>query len=191
MLLLPGNHDDPEQLRQVFAHHPYWQSGPFAHYAVQVAGVKIIALDTTVPGHSHGRLCAHRLQWLAEQLQRSAEQDVVVAMHHPPFRTGITYMDEMGLLEGSEALHALLRQHPSVQRVLCGHVHRSVQALWGGTLAMCAPSVAHQVVLDLRPGAPGQWAMEPAAGLVHAWGPECGWLSHSLAIGHGAESFDF
>jgi hypothetical protein len=48
-----------------------------------------------------------------------------------------------------------------VQRLVCGHLHRSIQARFGGSLAMTAPSPAHQVCLDLAPDAASAWTLEP------------------------------
>eukprot|EP00952_Eustigmatos_sp_NYUAD-ZCMA_P004637 20410-Eustigmatos_ZCMA.PRE.1 len=65
-------------------------------------------------------------------------------MHHPPFEAFLDYMDGIGLREGRDALAELIAQHPQVCRVLCGHLHRSVQTHWAGTVVQTAPSTAHQ-----------------------------------------------
>ena len=52
----------------------------------------------------------------------SAPGRVALAMHHPPFKTGITWMDESGF-EGLELFEATIREHP-VERIVCGHIHR-------------------------------------------------------------------
>lgn len=49
-----------------------------------VDGLRIIALDTTVPGWHHGELTGAQLQWLADELSTSAPRGTVIALHHPP-----------------------------------------------------------------------------------------------------------
>ena len=53
-------------------------------------------------------------------------------------------MDAMGL-EAPEALAGIIRRHAQLERIICGHIHRSIQARFAGTLASVAPSTAHQV----------------------------------------------
>jgi hypothetical protein len=71
----------------------------------------------------------------------------------------------------------------------CGHVHRMVQTRFADTVATIAPGVAHQVVFDIRPGAPSRWNLEPPAMLVHRFTPDWGFVSHIVYIGdHGADA---
>ncbi|MBV8621385.1 MAG: phosphodiesterase [Curvibacter sp.] len=181
--LLPGNHDDRQQLRACFADHPWLGDHGFVQYSVPVGALQLIVLDTVVPGASEGRLCRERLDWLATELGRQPGRPVVIAMHHPPFVTGIGHMDQIGLLEGADELEALVARHPQVERVICGHLHRSIQVRFGGSLASTAPSPAHQVVLDLAPDAASAWALEPPGFCLHAL-PDGGRLiSHTAASG--------
>lgn len=166
--LMPGNHDDRQQLRASFPDHPYLGREGFVQYSVPIGGLQLITLDTVVPQASEGSLCAERLAWLAEQLERHRQQPVVVAMHHPPFQTLIGHMDEIGLLSGAAELEALLARYPNVQRVICGHLHRSIQVGFAGTLALTVPSPAHQVCLDLSPQAESAWSLEPPGFAIHA-----------------------
>jgi len=185
--LLPGNHDDRAGLRAAFADHAHLQSsrGPddFVSYAVDLGGLRLVALDTVAPGAPHGELCAERLQRLDALLSADSQTPTVLAMHHPPFETGIGHMDAIGLRQGGPELAALLRRHPQVQRVVCGHLHRPIQALWAGTLAMTAPSTAHQVCLDLAPDAASRFTLEPPGFLVHAWSATAPLVTHQAAIG--------
>lgn len=181
--LMPGNHDDRDQLRRSFAQHTYLGDEGFVQYAVRVGGLHLLALDTCVPGHSHGSLCAERLRWLEQQLARVSGEPVVVAMHHPPFDTLIGHMDEIGLRQGAEALEALIARHPNVERVICGHLHRSIETRFGGSIASTAPAPAHQVWLDLAPDAASAWVLEPPGFRVHAWSPQGRLVSHLAAIG--------
>lgn len=171
--LLPGNHDDRDQLRRSFPDHAYLGTGAdthgFVQYSVRVGALRLLTLDTCVPGASHGTLCERRLAWLEAQLDACRHEPVVVAMHHPPFQTLIGHMDEIGLLEGADALEALLRRYTNVERVICGHLHRAIDVRFGGTIASTSPAQAHQVCLDLAPDAASAWTLEPPAFRVHAW----------------------
>ncbi|MDD0811878.1 phosphodiesterase [Curvibacter sp. RS43] len=179
--LLPGNHDERQQLRASFPDMPWLGRDGFVQYSVPVGELQLIVLDTVVPGEPHGSLCEERLAWLAAELERQRQRPVLIAMHHPPFATLIGHMDAIGLRQGGPELEALLRQHPNVERVLCGHLHRSIQVRFGGTLAMTVPSPAHQVCLDLAPDAASAWTLEPPAYALHAW-PEAGPLVSHLAL---------
>ena len=189
--LLPGNHDDRDQLRQSFPDHAYLGINGFVQYSVAVGGLQLIALDTVVPRASEGGLCAERLQWLSGQLDAHRDRPVVIAMHHPPFQTLIGHMDAIGLLSGTAELEALVARHPNVERVICGHLHRAIQVRFGGTLAATVPSPAHQVCLDLAPDAASAWTLEPPGFGLHAL-PESGRLvSHTVASGHYEGPFPF
>jgi 3',5'-cyclic-AMP phosphodiesterase len=210
--LLAGNHDDRNALRSVLPPPPLGEAcgvpkerpWPFLgvtgggggagdlRYSVAIGELQLVALDTTVPGQPHGTLSPERLAWLADRLDACEGRPVIVAMHHPPFRTFIEHMDEMGLLQGAEELESLLRAHPNVERVICGHVHRAVQVRFGGTIASICPSPAHQVALDLRHEGVAAWTLEPGAFQVHAWEPGSGLVTHQGHVGpyEGPYPFD-
>jgi 3',5'-cyclic AMP phosphodiesterase CpdA len=168
VFVLPGNHDERQQLRAGFPDHRYLaRDGEFLHYAIDEYPVRLLALDTVIPGQPGGTLCARRLRWLDERLSES-DAPTVIALHHPPFTTGIDHMDQMRL-DNPAALADLVRRHPQVQRVICGHLHRPIQTLFAGTMASVCPSTAHQVALDLKPGSAARFVMEPSAFQLHLW----------------------
>lgn len=181
--LMPGNHDDRQQLRASFPEHRYLGTEGFVQYSVAIGGLQLIALDTVVPQASEGSLCAERLGWLAAQLEIHRERPVVVAMHHPPFQTLIGHMDEIGLLRGAAELEALLARYPNVERVICGHLHRAIQVRFAGTLALTVPSPAHQVCLDLSPQAASAWSLEPPGFGIHALPSGGRMVSHTAYSG--------
>jgi len=90
-------------------------------------------------------------------------------------------MDAM-MLEDGAALAEVIGRHPQVARVLCGHVHRSVQCRFAGTLGQIAPGTAHAVRLALA-GQPSRWVMEPPGVLLHEWRDGRGLVSHLDFIG--------
>ena len=185
LYLLPGNHDERAQLRRSFAHHGYLGDGEFVQYDVSLGGhgLRLVALDTVEPGAPHGRLCTKRLQWLADALDRHRGEPVVIAMHHPPFETLIGHMDRIGLLQGADELAEMLAAHPSVERVICGHLHRTIYSRVGGVVASTAPSPAHQVCLDLAPDAASAWILEPPGFHLHAWMGPGRMVTHVAAVG--------
>ncbi len=189
--LIPGNHDEREAMRAAFPGHAYLrEGGEFIQYAIDAHPLRIVGLDTVVPGQGGGHLCAGRLAWLDATLAARPSAPTVVLLHHPPFRTFIGHMDEQGL-DNAEGLAEVIRRHPQVERLLCGHLHRPIEARFAGTIACTAPSPAHQVALDLADDAASRFVMEPPSYRVHAWTPETGVISHTAFIGQHAGPFPF
>lgn len=180
--LLAGNHDARDALREVFADQAWLPPSGFLQYVVEGLPLRLVALDTLEPGKGWGVLCRERLDWLAARLAES-DRPTMILMHHPPFACGIDAMDSVRLGQGGAALEALVRRYPQVERVLCGHVHRSIHKRWAGTLASIAPSTAHQATLDLRDGAPLSMRLEPPGVALHLWQAEHGLVSHLSPIG--------
>jgi 3',5'-cyclic AMP phosphodiesterase CpdA len=181
--LLPGNHDDRTALRQAFAGAGRLpRAGEFLHYVVEELPVRLIALDSQVPGETGGALCPARLDWLSARLDEAPARPTVIAMHHPPFISGIVGMDVINCAN-SDALGSLVVRHPQVERIICGHIHRPICLRWHGTVVTSAPSTAHQVALDLGPDSPVAWIMEPPACHLHYWQPGTGLVTHLSYIG--------
>jgi 3',5'-cyclic AMP phosphodiesterase CpdA len=190
--LLVGNHDERAALRRVFAERDELQHGEFVQYALDLGPLRVLALDSQIPGTSGGTLCEARLAWLAGQLDAARDRPVVVALHHPPFVSGIDHMDAMRLAPDAAArLDTLLRAHPNVERVLCGHVHRAMYTRFGGTIAAAVPAPAHQVTFDLRDDAPSSFSMEAPAFAVHRYTPEAGLTSHHVYVDAGDGPYPF
>ena len=191
VFLIPGNRDDRSALRAEFGRDGYLpEDGPFLQYVIDDYPVRLIALDTVMAGSKLGEMCSDRLRWLEARLGEAHGRPTVVFMHHPPFRTGVPFMDEQ-VFTGADALEDVIRRHASVERVLCGHLHRPIQRLWGGTLAAVAPSTAFHMPLDLHPNATMGVMLEPAAGLLHVWQPETGLITHLLPLARHPGPYPF
>lgn len=182
VLVLPGNHDDRDRMRAAFGGTsalPVSAQTPFLHYAVKIGPIRLIALDTLDPGKTTGLLCADRLGWLTDRLTEDQESPTVVAMHHPPFQTGMPLMDRYGL-EGRQAFEAVVARAGNVHRIIAGHVHRAVTTLVAGVTAQIAPSTAHTLALDLLPEMQPSWTDEPAGLLLHCWSGDARMVTHHL-----------
>ena len=189
--VIPGNHDDREAMRRAFRGDDYLPRSGFLNYAVEDLPLRLVALDTLIAGESGGELDDERLAWLDRTLAQAPDRPTLIIMHHQPFATGIVAMDRIGCA-GGDKFAALLARHPQVERVLCGHLHRSIQTRLGRhAIVSTAPSTAHQVPLDLRPDAPLSFVMEPPGYQLHLWRPDSGFVSHTAVIGRYAGPYAF
>ena len=188
--LVPGNHDRREALREVFDDVPYWSAEGRLNYVIDEHPVRLIALDTQVPGKTEGEVGADQLAWLEARLAEAPKRPTIIFMHHPPFPTGIGHMDRINCGDG-DAMAPIVARHPQVERVLCGHHHRPIQIRWAGTIGSVAPSTAHQVSLDLTPDGPASFHMEPPAFHLHSYVPGAGIITHQAYIGEFAGPYPF
>lgn len=191
--LMPGNHDERGALRAAFPDHAYLHNQDtqgFIQYTVDLPDLRLVALDTVVAGAGHGALCSHRLDWLDRTLRAAPYMPTLLAMHHPPFQTHIGHMDALGLLEGGDAFAEIVSRHRQIERIVCGHIHRSIQCRVAHTVAMTVPSTAHQIALDIGDSA-GSYTLEPPGMSLHVWrsGPDL--VTHLLPIGDFPGPFAF
>ena len=189
VLAVPGNHDERHAMRTAFADMGYLPASGFLHYAVERGDLRIIGLDTLVPGEGRGELCAERLAWLDDTLGQKPDMPTFILMHHPPFLTGIAHMDRQGLT-GREEFAAIMQRHSQVQAITCGHQHRPTFTLVGGRPAMICPSPSHQVALDLRPDGPSAFRLEPPGYMLHRWANNQ-LVSHVAVLGDWPGPFPF
>jgi Icc protein len=189
--VIPGNHDRRATLRAGLVNLPGVTSDPkFVQYAVDDFPVRLVMLDTLVPGEAHGELCSERLAFLDRVLAERPDKPTLIGMHHPPFACGIDHMDRINL-RNAAAFAAVMARHGQVERIVCGHDHRSVIARVGNAIASIGPSVAHQVELELRPDAAGAFVMEPPAFQLLRWTPATGIVSHIAYVGDYPGPFPF
>lgn len=181
---IPGNHDGPA-FWDVFADRMSGAERGLGH-VVDLPGLRIIMLDTTVPGAAGGQIAANRADWLARALPDDAS--ALLALHHPPVPTGIAHMDRIGL-KGAARLAEALAPHPPLA-IVAGHIHRTIHAALDGIPVIVGPSPAHAVTLDLRPDAPASLTMEPPAVLLHEIGPH-GLRTHLSHVGDHPGPFPF
>src|SRR5436190_17667118 len=90
---IPGNHDSRELMRAAFPAASYAHaSGPLDR-KVEVDGLDLLLLDSSVPGKPHGELETPTLRWLDAALAASPDRPALLFLHHPPFKAGIWHMD--------------------------------------------------------------------------------------------------
>jgi len=187
---IPGNHDRREPFRRAFAAGGYLPETGLLNYVVSCGPARIIALDSLAPGKSHGELLPETLEFLEAALKEAPDAPTLIMLHHPPFDTGIGHMDRQRLLVGDTELAQIVARAPQVERILCGHLHRSIQVRFAGTLCQTAPSVGHQVALDLRADAPSCFVLEEPEFLLHSLQGEH-IVTHTAKVQRSAGPFPF
>src|SRR4029450_10585305 len=93
--VLPGNHDDRDALHRHFG--VPGAGGAPVQYAADLGPLRLLVLDSTVPGEDRGELDRERLGWLDATLATAPSTPTLVAMHHPPLAVGIPAWDAIGL----------------------------------------------------------------------------------------------
>lgn len=183
--IIPGNHDDRVQLLEQFGTQGSAPLAGFAQYVVDAGPLRLIGLDTNVPGKGEGFLCAERLGWLEQRLAEAPHRPTLIFMHHPPFATGLMPFDTIGLIN-ADMLGAVIARHPQVERIVAGHVHSTMLRRFHGTLAITCPATYQQILPDLRQPERLLVSVEPPACLLHVWGEATGMITHTSLIGdHG------
>lgn len=182
ILPLPGNHDDRRELRERFPILPSGGPDDPIDLVHDVGPIRIVALDTTIPGRHDGRLTDAQLQWLDRQLAANADRPTIVAQHHPPITSGVAWMDHGAGFASGDREAEVLRRHDHVEAVVSGHLHRAFQRRYAGTIAVTCPSTASQLALDLVGSVP-IYSAEPTGLLLHHWRDGCGLTSHVIPIG--------
>ncbi|MGV8884046.1 MAG: phosphodiesterase [Microbacteriaceae bacterium] len=143
-----GNHDDRGAFRSgLLGQVPSDAPIDRVHW---VNGLRIIALDSTVPGHHHGEVSSAQLDWLAEELASPAPHGTVLALHHPPIPSVldlavlVELRDQAGLaevLEGSD-----------VRSIIAGHLHYSSMAMFAGIPVSVASATCYTQDLSVPVG---------------------------------------
>jgi 3',5'-cyclic AMP phosphodiesterase CpdA len=187
VLAIPGNHDTRHGIQAVFPDLP-WAGGDHASCFIDlddpdVGPMRWIGLDSTLPGVPGAEFDAAREEWLVAAIKEATGR-VALALHHPPFATGIVWMDDAGFI-GLDRLVAVLEKHP-VERIVSGHIHRALTAMVAGIPAVTCPSTIHHVDLDLDPSAPISLIVDPPAYFLHQITAN-GWVTHQRFFANEAE----
>lgn len=121
ILWVMGNHDSRPEFREGLLGSPKTEEP--VDYTVELNGLRLIVLDSTVPGHHHGEINDEQYEWLAAQLATTAEHGTLLALHHPPVPTPLVPLELVELRERDALAEAL--RGSDVRGILAGHLHYS------------------------------------------------------------------
>ena len=186
--VIPGNHDAREPMRTAFCDGGYFSATGKLNWHRQIGDINLIGLDTLIEGKKDGMLDATSLAYLGDVLASIGHGPALLALHHPPFRTGIHFMDDIGF-GNSEELLETLSDFGGELRIICGHIHCMMTVSVGGHITISAPSPSSCFALDIRPNAPvGFMDMEDGC-LLHKW--DGGFQTIRIGPERGAGPFPF
>jgi Icc protein len=143
LIWVMGNHDErPEYSRVLLRGEP---SDEPQDRVYDLAGLRIIVLDTSVPGYHHGDLTDAQLQWLRNELRTVAPRGTVLALHHPPIPVIIEVMATLELLD-QHKLEEVIRG-TDVRGILGGHLHYATHSMFAGVPVSVAPASCYALSL--------------------------------------------
>jgi 3',5'-cyclic-AMP phosphodiesterase len=123
-----GNHDD----RAAYSRELFGEESEAPQDRVyDVSGLRIVSLDTSVPGWHHGELSDEQLAWLRDLLATHATHGTILALHHPPIPSPMLPVAEVIELLDTDRLADVVRGS-DVRAILGGHYHFSAHSTFAG-----------------------------------------------------------
>ena len=185
LLPLPGNHDERSEFLNAFSSKlPDEIPENHCSYVIDNFPVRLIALDTSLPGQHDALFSEDHELWLSTVLSQEKDKPTLIFTHFPPFETGINFMDLSGL-KSADRLEKIIRNNPQVKLVVSGHLHRSIQTSFASTMISVCPSTGNQLKLDLNPKN-GSAVDEPPGFQLHLWKNDR-FVTHTGIIWDGKE----
>ncbi|MCM3613610.1 phosphodiesterase [Microbacterium enclense] len=160
-----GNHDERPALRAELLDAEATEEPVTGVWNLD--GLRLIALDSTVPGWHHGDLDAEQLAWLRAELAEPAPLGTILALHHPPLPTHIPFFDILELRDQPGLADAI--RGSDVRGILAGHLHYSTSGTFAGVPVSVAAASCY--TMDLARPADEVNGMDAGRSfhLVHVW----------------------
>ncbi|MCG7418274.1 phosphodiesterase [Microbacterium sp. ACRRU] len=165
VIWVAGNHDERPALRAGLLDAEATEEPVIGVWNLD--GLRLIALDSSVPGWHHGDLDAAQLDWLRRQLAEPAPLGTILALHHPPLPTHIPFFDILELRDQAGLSDAFAGS--DVRAILAGHLHYSTSGTFAGVPV--SVSAASCYTMDLARTAEEVNGMDAGQSfhLVHVW----------------------
>lgn len=142
-----GNHDERPELRRDLLGQPPTEEPVTAVW--DLGGLRLIALDSSVPGWHHGELDDGQLAWLRAELATPAPLGTILALHHPPLPSHVPMFDILELREQDRFAAAIAGS--DVRAILAGHLHYSMSGTFAGVPVSVAAATCYTMDVALPP----------------------------------------
>jgi len=135
-----GNHDE----RPAYSAGLFGRSSTAPQDRVEMLdGLRIISLDSTVPGYHHGDLLDSQLQWLRDVLAERAAEGTILALHHPPLPSPVEIMAILELQRMDRLAEVL--EGTDVRAILAGHLHHAMSGMFAGIPVSVAAATCYTI----------------------------------------------
>lgn len=173
-----GNHDDRGSFREgLLAERA---SARTIDRVYDVNGLRVITLDSTVPGEHWGEVTGAQLDWLAEELSVRAPHGTILAMHHPPLPSVLDLAVAVELRDQGGLAEVLFGT--DVRSIIAGHLHYSSTGTFAGIPVSVASATCYTQDLNVPVGGTRGRDGARAFNLVHVYGTT---VLHSVVpVGH-------
>ena len=140
LVLLPGNHDSLELMREILADGQ--QRRVLGDDHIVIKGYHLLCIDGTGADNPLApTLSEEQISRFATRLGRTQEQPILVAAHYPFIPTGVPWIDVQSRVQNGERIHAMLAQRRhQVAGVFFGHIHQAASSVCDGITYTCCPS---------------------------------------------------
>ena len=174
-----GNHDNRENFRTGLMGLP--ASAAPIYETHDINGLRIITIDTSIPGHHHGEIDDEQLQWLANELKTPAKDGTILALHHPPVPSVLDLAMTVELVDQYKLAEVI--RGSDIRSIIAGHLHYSSTATFAGIPVSVASSTCYTQNLNVPVGGTFGRDGAQAFNLIHVY-PET--VLHSVVpIGTG------
>ncbi len=143
-----GNHDEREPFSSILLGETPSTASQDRVY--DLGGLRIIALDSTVPGYHHGDLDPEQLDWLRQELAKPAPHGTLIALHHPPLPSPVELMAILELDHQAELADVI--RGSDVRGILAGHLHYSTSGTFAGVPVSVASATCYTIDASAEPG---------------------------------------
>jgi 3',5'-cyclic-AMP phosphodiesterase len=148
LIWVVGNHDNRAELRRLLLDEAP-SMAPLDRVRM-IDGLRIITLDTSVPGHHYGEISDAQLDWLAEELATPAPDGTLLALHHPPIPSVLDLAVTVELRDQAPLGRVL--KGTDVRAILAGHLHYSTNATFVGIPVSVASATCYTQDLTVEVG---------------------------------------
>lgn len=141
LIWVMGNHDEREPFSELMLDQEPSTDPQDAVYDID--GLRLIALDSSVPGYHHGELSDDQLEWLGQVLAEPAPHGTLIALHHPPIPSPVVLMAILELQEQHRLAEAI--RGTDVRGILGGHLHYATHSTFAGIPVSVAAATCYSL----------------------------------------------
>lgn len=138
-----GNHDERPAMRSALLGQDQSQQPITGVW--DLGGLRLVALDSSVPGWHHGDLDTAQLEWLRGVLAAPASLGTILALHHPPLPSHVPLFDILELRD--QGRFAEVVAGSDVRAILAGHLHYSTSGTFAGVPVSVAAATCYTMNL--------------------------------------------